>query len=259
MAAMWIDHHCHLPDAPEHLEWLDGARAAGVSEVIDVGTRRRQLAAARSSSRRTTEGVWATAGVHPHDAAGGIDGVEALLGAPEVVAVGECGLDYHYLHSPVEDQREVFAAQVELAHRHDLAARDPHPGGVGRHVRHPRRGRDPARTAVFHCFTGGPDEARRCLDAGASLSFSGIVTFGSADDVREAALLCPLDRMLVETDSPVPGAGAPSRTAQPARARVGRRPVRRRAARRRRPRTSRGRPPPTPGAATACPTPRALP
>ena len=71
----------------------------------------------------------------------------------------------------------------------------------------------PERT-VFHCFTGGPDEARRCLDLGAHLSFSGIVTFGSADDVREAAALCPLDRLLVETDAPVPGAGAAPRRAR---------------------------------------------
>jgi TatD DNase family protein len=115
--------------------------------------------------------------------------------------VGECGLDYHYDHSPRDVQREVFAAQIGLAHRHDLAL-----------VIHTREAWEdtfdvlaaegvPERT-VLHCFTGGPDEARRCLDLGGYLSFSGIVTFPSAQDVREAAALCPLDRVLVETDAP---------------------------------------------------------
>jgi TatD DNase family protein len=165
---------------------------------------------------RRHDGVWATAGVHPHDAAGGTDGLEAVLAEPEVVAVGECGLDYHYDHSPRAVQREVFAAQIALAHRHDLAL-----------VIHTREAWDdtfailaaegvPART-VFHCFTGGPDEARRALDAGAVLSFSGIVSFKGATDVREAAALCPLDRMTVETDAPylapVPNRGKQNRPA----------------------------------------------
>jgi len=160
--------------------------------------------------------VWATAGVHPHDASGGIDGIEALLSEPEIVAVGECGLDYHYDHSPRGLQREVFAAQIALAHAHSLAL-----------VVHTREAWDdtfdvllaegvPERT-VIHCFTGGAAEAARCLSIGAYLSFSGIVTFKGASDVREAAELCPLDRLLVETDSPflapVPHRGKPNRPA----------------------------------------------
>ena len=145
--------------------------------------------------------VWATAGVHPHDAKDGLGGLEALLVEPEVVAVGECGLDFHYDHSPRDQQAEVFAAQIAMALAHDLAL-----------VIHTREAWPetfdilaaegmPART-VFHCFSGGPDEARRCLDLGAVLSFSGIVTFPSATDLHAAAELCPLDRLLVETDSP---------------------------------------------------------
>jgi TatD DNase family protein len=145
--------------------------------------------------------VFATAGVHPHDASRGIGGLEALLHEPEIVAVGECGLDFHYDRSPRDVQREVFAAQVALAHAHDLPL-----------VIHTREAWPetfevldaegmPERT-VFHCFTGGPDEARRCLDRGAVLSFSGIVTFPSATDLQDAARQCPLDRLLVETDSP---------------------------------------------------------
>ena len=115
--------------------------------------------------------------------------------------MGECGLDYYYEHSPRDAQRRAFAEQIALAGDHDLAlvihTRDAWPetfdilGAEG----------VPERT-VFHCFTGGPEEARRCLDLGAWLSFSGIVTFKAAADLREAAALCPLDRMLVETDSP---------------------------------------------------------
>jgi TatD DNase family protein len=128
-----------------------------------------------------------------------------------VVAVGECGLDYHYDHSPREVQREVFAAQIALAHAHGLPL-----------VIHTReawpdtfdilRAEGPPATTVFHCFTGGAKEAREALDLGAHLSFSGIVSFPSADDVRAAAAMCPADRLLVETDSPylapVPHRGA---------------------------------------------------
>ena len=130
-----------------------------------------------------------------------------------MVAVGECGLDYFYEHSPRAAQRAAFAAQIALAHAHDLAlvihARDAWadlfdvlaPKGV------------PERT-VLHCFTGGPDEVERCLAAGMFVSFSGIVTFKNAADVRAAAARCPLDRLLVETDSPflapVPHRGRPT-------------------------------------------------
>jgi TatD DNase family protein len=156
--------------------------------------------------------LWATVGLHPHDAVDGMDSLDALLGAElgtvpagdgqrVVVAIGECGLDYHYDHSPRPTQREAFARQIELANRHRLAL-----------VIHTREAWDdtldilaaagvPDRTVV-HCFTGGPEEARRCLDLGTFLSFSGVVTFKNADQVREAAALCPLDRLLVETDAP---------------------------------------------------------
>jgi TatD DNase family protein len=160
--------------------------------------------------------VWATVGVHPHDAVQGLAGIEDLLGDEAVVAVGECGLDYHYDHSPRPTQREVFAAQIALAHQHDLAlvihTREAWPDtfdilaaeGV------------PART-VFHCFTGGPDEARRGLDLGIHLSISGIVTFKTADDVRAATAICPPDRLMVETDAPylapAPHRGQPNRPA----------------------------------------------
>jgi TatD DNase family protein len=205
----WTDNHCHLPEAPDdRAATVAAAQAAGVARMItvgcDVASSRACLAAARAST-----GVWATAGVHPHDASSVIDEAGALdlapivelLAAPEVVGVGECGLDFHYDHSPRDQQRRVFEAQIALAHEHDLAL-----------VIHTREAWDdtfailrdtgvPPRT-VFHCFTGGPDEAARGLELGIHLSFSGIVTYKTAPELRAAAAICPLDRLLVETDSP---------------------------------------------------------
>jgi TatD DNase family protein len=211
----WADSHCHVPWEGVGLELIDDARAAGVTRMITVGTDAQQSADAIAAAEGR-EGVWATVGLHPHDASNGVDTITPLLDAAKVVAVGECGLDYHYDHSPRPVQREAFAAQIGLAHERGLAL-----------VIHTREAWDdtfavlaaegvPERT-VFHCFTGGPAEARRALDAGAFLSFSGIITFKPADDVRAAAALCPLDRLLVETDSPyltpVPHRGQPNRPA----------------------------------------------
>jgi TatD DNase family protein len=211
----WIDNHCHLDPGAAALAARDDARAAGVHALIDVGTdaaRSRQAIATAAS----LDGVWATAGVHPHDAHEGIDGIVGLLDQPKVVAVGEAGLDFHYDHSPRDVQRAVFAAQIGLANERALPL-----------VIHTRAAWDdtfaildaegvPART-VFHCFTGGPDEAQACLDRGALLSISGIVTFASATDIRAAVAGIPLDRLLVETDSPylapVPRRGRPNRPA----------------------------------------------
>ena len=115
----WIDQHCHLPAGEAGTAQVAEARAAGVVRMVSVGT------SVETSGRmievaRAHEGVWATAGVHPHDAKEGIAGLEELLAAPEVVAVGEAGLDYHYDHSPRDVQAEVFRRQIGLAHAHDL-------------------------------------------------------------------------------------------------------------------------------------------
>jgi TatD DNase family protein len=200
----WIDSHCHVPYAEGRFTLeetaLDDARAGGVVGFVSVGTDRAQSLMAIGIAGRHAD-VWATVGLHPHDAVQGTATVADLLDTPGIVAVGECGLDYHYDHSPRAVQQAVFAEQVRWANERDLAL-----------VIHSRAAFDdtwaileeagvPERT-VFHCFTGGPDEARRCLDLGASLSFSGIVTFPGAPEVREAAALCPAGRLLVETDAP---------------------------------------------------------
>ena len=202
MVVRWIDDHCHLPKDPDAAAVIVAeAAVAGVERMITVGCDVHESGLYCEAAAAHPNVVWSTAGVHPHDASGGIEGLEALLGRPGVVAVGECGLDYHYDRSPREDQRQVFADQIALAHAHDLSL-----------VIHTREAWAdtftileaegvPDRT-VFHCFSGGEEEARRCLDLGTHLSFSGIVSFPSADDLRAAAALCPPDRFLVETDSP---------------------------------------------------------
>jgi TatD DNase family protein len=232
----WFDSHCHVQE--EYLgggEGGDGerdlslvlarARSAGVDRLVCIGTGRSTSEQAVALARQLQGGdralmAWASVGLHPHDATDGVDAVAELLarelGDGVVVAVGECGLDYFYEHSPRPVQRAAFAAQIALAQAHDLAL-----------VIHARDAWDdlfdvlaaegvPERT-ILHCFTGGPEEVTRCLEAGMFVSFSGIITFKNASDIREAAALCPLDRLLVETDSPflapVPHRGRPNEPA----------------------------------------------
>jgi TatD DNase family protein len=217
----WFDSHCHVQEeylpvgqagATDLQPVLARAAEAGIDRLVCIGTdaatSEQAVAVARSTAGEgTSPRAWASVGLHPHEASEDVDEVAALLARElaandgAVVAVGECGLDYYYEHSPRDAQRAAFAAQIGLAHAHELAlvihARDAWPDlfdvlqaeGV------------PERT-VLHCFTGGPEEVEHCLRAGMYISFSGIVTFKNAADVREAAARCPLDRLLVETDSP---------------------------------------------------------
>jgi TatD DNase family protein len=218
LGGWWVDSHCHvyderMPGGPEGA--VAEAVAAGVDLMVAVGCDRATSQAALDLAARSPH-VVATVGLHPHEARFGVDTVRDLLAGSGPVAVGECGLDYHYDHSPRADQRDAFAEQVSLANDLGLPlvihTRSAWPDtfdvldatGV------------PDRT-IFHCFTGGPDEARECLRRGAWLSFSGIVTFPTATEIREAAARCPLDRLLVETDSPylapVPHRGKQNRPA----------------------------------------------
>ena len=213
----WTDSHCHVHD-PRITDGPDGAvqtaRDSGVQTMITVGTDRETSLAAIELAARHSD-VFPTVGLHPHDASHGIDTITDLFTA-EVVAVGEAGLDYYYDNSPRDLQQQVFSEQIQLAHERHLPL-----------VIHTRDAwadtfdildaeGTPERT-VFHCFTGGPDEASECLRRGAHLSFSGIVTFKGAPEVQAAARQCPLDRMLIETDSPylapVPHRGKPNRPA----------------------------------------------
>ena len=218
MPTTWVDSHCHLqerylPDHDEHdaAEALRRAAQAGVSAVVCVGTDEatsRQAMALSGAVRAGALGgglpaVRSVVGLHPHEAAASLAWLDGLVGdrPDDLVGIGECGLDYFYEHAPKAAQRQAFAAQIALAQVTGLAlvihARDAwedlfdvlESEGV------------PTET-VLHCFTGGPAEAERCVALGLTVSFSGIVTFKNAQDIREAAARVPLDRLLVETDAP---------------------------------------------------------
>lgn len=214
----WFDTHAHVHDekmAKPPVDSLQDARDNGVEAFVVIGTDAETSQAAINVAA-SNDDVWATVGLHPHDATNGVDSIIPFIGSPRVVAIGECGLDYYYEHSPREIQRRAFEEQIALAKQHDLTL-----------VVHTRDAWDDTidvfdavgmpENTIIHCFTGGPEEARKCLDRGAYLSFSGIVTFKNAVDVQDAAKLCPLDRLLVETDSPflapVPHRGKPNEPA----------------------------------------------
>ena len=202
----WIDTHAHLDMEPflEDLEQvIDRARMTGVKGIISVGS---DIASSkRAVSIAGQYGmVKAAVGVHPHEACKGgqTEELERLLKEPEVLAVGEMGLDYFYNHSEREEQLEVFRMQVELA------------GDVGKpiivHVRDAHddaveilRGAGNGKVrGVIHCFTGGPEDLHSYLEMGFYISFAGIVTFKKASELRDAAAMVPMDRLLVETDAP---------------------------------------------------------
>lgn len=196
----WIDNHCHIPPGEDGDVWVDAARAAGVQQMVTVGvTHERSVEAIAVAARH--DGVYATVGVHPHDAKDGTDGLAELLSAPKVVAVGEAGLDYHYDHSPRDVQKAVFAEHIALANEHDLPL-VIHTRDAWEDTFEILDAEGTPRRTVFHCFTGGPDEARQGLDRGIVISVSGIVTFKNAQDLRDAVNVCPLDMLMVETDSP---------------------------------------------------------
>jgi TatD DNase family protein len=220
----WTDTHCHvlddkIPDGPDAA--LDAARSAGVTRFVVIGTDAATSEGAVALAARHDD-VWATIGLHPHDAVAGVDSLDPILRAAaddpasRVVAIGECGLDHHYDHSPRAVQREAFARQIEIARESSLSL-VVHTRDAWSETFDILDAHELPEGVVIHCFTGGPDEARACLDRGAWLSFSGIVTFKNAGDIREAVRLCPLDRLLVETDSPylapVPHRGRPNQPA----------------------------------------------
>jgi len=212
---VWLDSHCHVTaDAFEEdrRAVLSRAREDGVEAFIAIGSgygiERNERAVRLAESEPD---VFATAGVHPHEASrlddAGRQSLPDWLAHPRVVAVGECGLDYHYTHSPREVQREVFAEQLASARERDLP--------VTIHVRGDdavayddlldlwrAEGRGELE-GVLHCYTGTLEFARRALDAGLFISFSGILTFKRDRGLRDVARELPLDRLLVETDAPL--------------------------------------------------------
>jgi TatD DNase family protein len=211
---MLIDTHCHLtyPGLAENVaDVLARAAVAGVTRMVTVGTDagdcQKTLALARAQAP-----VFAALGIHPHHAGETEEGYEAFLenavkAHPKVVALGECGLDYHYDFCPKLLQRGVFLNQLEIARRLALAAPTSAPPVI-LHVRQAHADalaimRDfPGIKFVVHCFTGTPEECAAWLALGAYIGITGIVTYKNADDARASAQFVPADRLLIETDAP---------------------------------------------------------
>jgi TatD DNase family protein len=218
-----IDSHAHL-DSPRYDEdreaLLQRAYAAGVQEVLSIGigegpaTMHRALEISREyAGRPEIPRIWASAGVHPHEARLADDAayakLDALLQEPEVLACGEIGLDYFYDHSPRDEQKAVFIRQMEIA----AARKKP----IIIHCRPSDNSTNAwddtlemlqtqwsttGLGGILHCFTGERRHASAAMDLGFFISFAGNITFPKAQPIRDAAAVIPLDRMLIETDAP---------------------------------------------------------
>jgi len=199
-----VDSHCHLDDEkfdPDRAQVIERALAAGVEMMMAIGTGGDLDVAIQQAERYPF--IYATIGVHPHDAAKAtpetFERLRDLAGHPKVLAIGEIGLDYHYDFSPREVQRTVFDRQLEIASEFHKPI-----------VIHTREAWEDTLTQVtslpyggiMHCFTGDAAQASQALDLGFHLSFGGVLTFPKAEGLREAAKITPEDRLLVETDCP---------------------------------------------------------
>jgi len=206
-----IDSHCHLDSAEfdiDREEVIARAGAAGIEHMVAIGTGNGppDFEAGVRLADQYAE-FYATVGIHPHEAAkateDGYQRIAALVKHPKVVAIGEIGLDYHYDFSPRDTQKAVFIEQMAIAGQ----ARKP----IVIHTREAwaetialieEHWAAHGLGGIMHCFSGGPDEARRALDLGFYLSFGGILTFPKAIEVQTAAKTAPRDRILLETDAP---------------------------------------------------------
>jgi TatD DNase family protein len=205
-----IDTHCHLADSRLRGE-LDAvlARAADahIDAIVSVGA-----ISSIETDRFTVEiaerhaNIYAAVGVHPHDArdcdAARLAELRALARSPKVVAIGESGLDFHYMHSPAAAQEDALRHHLELASELGLPIIIHCRDAEERIAAIVREAGMPARGGVIHCFTGNAAAVREFAALGFHISFSGIVTFKSARELREAAPMVPDDRVMVETDAP---------------------------------------------------------
>lgn len=206
---MLIDSHCHL-NYKGLVETQSGvltrAREAGVTGMLNISTRQSEWEAIVATARREPD-VWASIGIHPHEADSHADlGAAALLAAaedPKVIGIGETGLDYYYDHSDRDTQRALFLVHIGVARETGLPlivhTRDAEGDTAQILAEETEKGAFPA---LIHCFTASADFARKMLELGLTISLSGIVTFKNAKDLQAVAADLPEDRMLVETDAP---------------------------------------------------------
>ncbi|HWW64884.1 MAG TPA: TatD family hydrolase [Sphingomonadaceae bacterium] len=206
---MFVDSHCHLnyPGLVEDQEAvLARARAAGVSTMLNISTREREWDAIIATATREPD-VWASVGIHPHEADAHPDvdteRLVAVAAHPRVVGIGETGLDYYYDHSDRDRQRTSFRAHIAAARITGLPlivhTRDAEADTAEILADEMGKG---AYKGVIHCFTASADFARKALDLGLYISISGIVTFKNAKDLQTTAAALPAERLLIETDSP---------------------------------------------------------
>jgi TatD DNase family protein len=205
---MLIDSHVNL-HAPQFDEDRDAviarARAAGVQLMVNISDRVSNFDKVRALADQPD--IWCTVGTHPHEAKENPQlSAETLIGLaadPRVVGIGECGLDFHYDLSPRDIQAKVFRAHAVAARETGLplVVHTREADDVMGEILEDEYARGPFRL-LMHCYTSGPDLARRCADLGAWFSVSGIATFKAAEDVREVIRAMPADRIIVETDCP---------------------------------------------------------
>lgn len=206
---MLIDHHCHI-DRPEFANDLDGvvarAHAAGVGMMVNISTRIRKFDHLMSVVERYPQ-VYGSVGTHPHYAHEELDiqtsEIVRLSKHPKIVAIGEAGLDYYYKHSTPAAQAQGFRAHIAAARETGLPleihTREADSDTIKILEEEHAKGPFPA---ILHCYTGGPELARRAVELGLYVSFTGVVTFRKSEQLRDIACAVPLDRLLVETDAP---------------------------------------------------------
>jgi len=207
---MLVDSHCHLNYRgmeERQAELLHNARAAGVTAMLNISTRESEWDAVTATAHRETD-VWASIGIHPHEADAHPDMDTARLVAratsdPRVIAIGETGLDYYYEHSDREQQKQGFRAHIAAARETGLPvivhSRDAEEDTAQIIAEEMGKGAFPA---LIHCFTASAEFAEKMLELGLYISISGIVTFKNAKDLQAIAKDVPQDRLLVETDAP---------------------------------------------------------
>lgn len=208
---IYVDSHCHLDDSDFDdegvIEIVNRAKSAGVGHFLTICTRLVEFDKILATAEKSPL-IHCTVGTHPHHAEEPaelnvtVDEIVAKTKHAKVVGIGETGLDYHYEHSPRDEQQKVFATHIKAGMAADLPL-----------IIHTREADDDTvrliaevgggkSKGVIHCFSGDTGFAKKCLDLGYLISFSGIITFKKADEIREAVKYVPMDRMLIETDAP---------------------------------------------------------